>query len=350
MTARAFFAFAAVAALTAAGCSSGSRRAVAAAAPTTPPDPPASTVTAAPTTSTSTTAPVSTRPPTTPAPSRAPRPYAVATTSLDLADPGRSTGSSPGRHLPTLVFYPAPGPAGPAERGGAAGLPGPWPLVVFAEGYNVTPLTYHDLIHHLAEAGFVVAAPAFPLETAGGPLDENDLQNEPGDISFVITQLLAASGRAGGLSGLVDRSRIGVVGHSDGAEAALGAAFLPGASDNRIGPVVSAAGQAILNGDHVVSAPVRHPLLVVQGTEDTINPPERSDHLYATAPQPKAYLHLLGAGHLPPIADSTPWRPIVERTVVDWLDESFGGFNSAGASARLLTDGNVGGLASLSRG
>ena len=300
---------------------------------TAPPAPPSTTIT--------------TPPATTAAPPRQPRPYAVGTTSLSLTDDSRSTGSTPGRRLPTLVFYPIAGGAGPAEHGGAPALAGPWPLVVFAEGYNVTALTYHDLLHHLAEAGFVVAAPAFPLETGGGPLDENDLQNEPADISFVISQVLSSAPVRGAS---IDHDRIGVVGHSDGAEAALGAAFLPGSSDNRIGPVVSMAGQAILNGDHVVSAPVTHPLLVVQGSEDTINPPDRSDHLYATAPEPKAYLHLLGGGHLPPVASDTPWRPIVERVVVDWLDQEFGGFNAAGAGSRLGTDGTVPGLADLTRG
>ncbi|GAC1541261.1 MAG: hypothetical protein NVS3B12_28730 [Acidimicrobiales bacterium] len=289
-------------------------------------------------------------PTTAPASVAQPRPYAVGTTSLDLTDPARSTGSRAGRHLPTVVFYPSPGSAGPAERGGAPGLGHRVPLVLFAHGYNVTPLTYHDLLHHLAEAGFVVAAPSFPLGTQGGPLDENDLNNQPGDLSFVLTRVLAASGAGGPLAGMVDPSRVGVVGHSDGAEAALGMAFLPGTSDSRVGPVVSMAGQAILNGDRVVSAPVPHPLLVVQGSEDTINPPERSDHLYASAPQPRAYLHLLGGGHLPPVADTTPWRPIVETVTVDWLDQAFGGVDGAGVSARLTHDGNVAGLARLTQG
>ena len=59
----------------------------------------------------------------------------------------------------------------------------------------------------------MVAAPVFPLESAdapGGP-DESDLVNEPGDISFVISQLLAASAAPGGaLSGLIDPGRIAV--------------------------------------------------------------------------------------------------------------------------------------------
>jgi alpha-beta hydrolase superfamily lysophospholipase len=270
--------------------------------------------------------------------------------TLDLTDSSRPTGSRPGRHLPTLVFYPTAGPNPNVELAGAAGLYQNWPLIVFAHGYNVTPLTYHDLLHHLAESGFIVAAPSFPLETQGGPLDENDLQNEPGDIRFVITKVLAAGTNPGPLSGMVDATKIAVAGHSDGGEAALGVAFLPGASDDRIGPVVAMAAQAILNGDHVAPAPVRHPLLVVQGTADTINPPARGDKVFATAPTPKAYLRLFGAGHLPPVADANQWRPVVEATIVDWLDAWFGGPNEVTAAARLGHDANVSGTSSIQLG
>ena len=156
-----------------------------------------------PTTPVTTVAPTTTSPPTTVAPTtttalpslasvQPARPYAVGWTLLDLTDPSRKTGTRAGRHLPTLVFYPAVGGNPGAETQGAAGLYHSWPVVVFAHGYNVTPLTYHDLIHHLASSGFVVAAPSFPLETAGAPLDENDLSNEPADIKFVLTEVLAA--------------------------------------------------------------------------------------------------------------------------------------------------------------
>lgn len=316
---------------------------------TAPARPAVARTTAAPRT---TVAPPTAAPTTAPAaPGRQSRPYPVGFTNLDLTDTTRPTGSRPGRHLPTIVFYPAIGPGGGAETGGAHGLRGPWPLVVFAHGYDVTPLTYHDLLHHMAESGYVVAAPSFPLETHGGPLDENDLSNEPADIKFVITQVLAAAagGGDGVLKGMVDPAHVALIGHSDGAEAVLGAAYLPGVADPRVGPVVAMAAQGILDDDRIPSVP-RHPLLVVQGTADTINPPVESDRLYASAPSPKAYLQLLGASHLPPVADSNRWRPIVEATVVDWLDAWLGGPDTPGAAGRLGHDANVAGVAQIQLG
>lgn len=302
---------------------------------------------------TTTTAPPTTDAPTTAtvAPAAPARPYQVATTMMDLTDTSRSADGKPGRHLPTIVFYPTAGSNFSSETANAPGLVRPWPLVVFAHGYNVTPLTYHDLLHHLAQAGFVVAAPSFPLETQGGPLDENDLGNEPADVSFVISQVLAAASSSSGvLAGMVDSHHIAAIGHSDGGEAVLALGFLPGDEDNRVGPIVAMAAQAILNGDHVAPGAVRHPLMVVQGTNDTINPPARGDQVFSSAPTPKAYLRLFGAGHLPPVADANQWRPIVETTAVDWLDAWFGGPNSTTAAARLGHDGNVAGTSSVQLG
>lgn len=306
-------------------------------APTT-----AAPTTAAPATtlvpSTTTSAPAVAGPP--------PRPYAVGWTSLDLTDPSRPTGTQKGRHLPTLVFYPSTGSDPASETQSAPPLFHSWPLVVFAHGYNVTPLTYHDLLHHLASSGFVVAAPSFPLETQGGPLDERDLQNEPGDIRFVIDRVLPAGGV---LHGMVDPARIGLAGHSDGGEAVLGEAYLPGVADARVGPVVAMSAEGILNGAALPATP-KHELLVIQGSVDTVNPPAKADRLYASAPGPKGYLHLLGAGHLPPFTDADQWRPVAEAVTVDWLDAWFGGPASVGIAGRLGHDGDVPGTSVIQLG
>jgi predicted dienelactone hydrolase len=113
------------------------------------------------------------------------------------------------RSLETVVRYPATG--------------GPYPLIVFAHGYALTPETYSRLLGAWARAGYVVAAPAFPLERAGarGGPDQSDLVNEPRDVSFVIGRLLAL----GALAGRIDPARIAVAGHSDGAVVALAVAF-----------------------------------------------------------------------------------------------------------------------------
>ncbi len=56
--------------------------------------------------------------------------------------------------------------------------------------------------------------------------NENDIVNQPRDMSFVISQLLAASARPGGpLSGLIDPGEIAVAGQSDGGSTALAAAY-----------------------------------------------------------------------------------------------------------------------------
>ena len=60
--------------------------------------------------------------------------------------------------------------------------------------------------------------PHFPLPYAGTPggIDGADVQHQPGDVSFVIDQVLAdASSEDTVFAGLVDDEKIGVAGHSD---------------------------------------------------------------------------------------------------------------------------------------
>src|SRR5205807_3675742 len=89
------------------------------------------------------------------------------------------------------------------------------PLIVFGHGYAVTPAPYTPLLRAWARAGFVVAAPIFPLENAnapGGP-NEADLVNQPRDMSFVISSLLSLDARRSGyLAGRLDRRAIAVSG------------------------------------------------------------------------------------------------------------------------------------------
>jgi predicted dienelactone hydrolase len=294
------------------------------------------TTTAAPTTTT-TAAPAATRP------------YPVGWTLLDLHDPTRPTALTAGRHLPTYVFYPAVAPGGGAETSGAPGLGQSWPIVIFAGGYNTTLAAYHDVVHHLAAAGFVVAMPLFPLETAGGPLNENDLVNEPGDITFVLNQVVAAGAAPGLLHGVVDPGHVALVGHSDGGEAVLGAAYLPGQVDARAKVVVAGSAAGVLLGNHGASD-VAHAVMVVQGTADTINPPAYGDRLYATTGSPKSYLQLIGAPHLEPWSTSDQWHGVVESAIVDWLDAWIPDPYSSSAAARLGHDANISGTSVISLG
>src|SRR5712692_8090719 len=73
------------------------------------------------------------------------------------------------RTIPTTVWYPAIGVDGAA----GADLPtdkahGPYPLVVFAHGFGVTPASYAALLQRIASAGYVVVAPTYPI-LSGSP-------------------------------------------------------------------------------------------------------------------------------------------------------------------------------------
>ena len=198
--------------------------------------------------------------------------------------------------------------------------PGRHPLVVFAHGFGLLPGTYANLLDAWARAGYVVAAPAFPLERAnapGGP-DESDLINEPRDISFVVDRLLALDTTAhGALTGAIDRSRIAVAGHSDGAVAALAAAYDPRFRDARFRAAIVLSG-AMLGGmtSFSLHGP---PLLAIQGTADPINPPATTSGYFARAHRPKFLLWLLGASHRPPYTTEQPQLGIVERATIGFL-------------------------------
>ena len=67
------------------------------------------------------------------------------------------------------------------------------PIVVMAHGFGALPEDFDAFAGNVAAAGFIVAAPEFPLTNRNPPgerLGINDLNNQPGDLSFVITQLL----------------------------------------------------------------------------------------------------------------------------------------------------------------
>jgi dienelactone hydrolase len=211
------------------------------------------------------------------------------------------------RRLETVVRYP--------EVGGSH------PLIVFAHGFTLTPARYKDLLEAWAAAGYVVAAPVFPLTNAnapGGP-NEADLVNQPRDMTLVITRLLTLNARPGSvLDGKIDASRIAVAGQSDGGITALAVAYDSRFRDRRVRAAVILSGARLSGmGSFPRSAP---PLLAVQGTADPFNAPATTATYFGLAARPKFLLWLLGASHLPPYTDQQPQLGIVERTSIAFLD------------------------------
>jgi dienelactone hydrolase len=193
------------------------------------------------------------------------------------------------------------------------------------------------------KAGYVVAAPVFPLENAsapGGP-NEKDLVNQPRDMSLVISQLTQMSDSGSGpLAGKIDGGRVAVAGQSDGGDTALAAAYDPAVQDSKVQAAI------ILSGAKdpfatPFSMPAGGPaLLAVQGTADTINPPNLTYSFYGEAGPPKFLLKLIGAGHQPPYTEPGPELTAVERATTAFLDYKFKG--KVGTLQRLLSAGSAG--------
>jgi dienelactone hydrolase len=257
------------------------------------------------------------------------RSFASGLLSLGLVDRARTIrlpdGAEVARPLRTYVRYPAAGAPDGADHPGAqpARAGGPFPLVVFGHGFAVTPGIYARLLRSWAQAGYIVAAPVFPLGNAdapGGP-DEPDLVNQPADMSFVISSVLAAGRAAAGpLAGLVDPARIAVAGQSDGGDTALAAAYDPRHRDRRIAAAVILSGAETPYSGSFPFPTDGPPLLATQGTADTINPPALSETFFAAARPPKFLLWLDGAEHLPPYTHGQPWLGVVERVSTAFLD------------------------------
>src|SRR5690242_8232221 len=84
------------------------------------------------------------------------RPPGVGVHTFVFVDRSRTIRLADGRHvarrLATIVRWPLSG--------------GSHPLVVFAHGFALTPADYAPLLQAVASAGYVVAAPLFPLTNA----------------------------------------------------------------------------------------------------------------------------------------------------------------------------------------
>ncbi len=254
--------------------------------------------------------------------------YDVSSLSLEIVEPGAA--GAPGRSLPTTVWYPTSTAAAP------------YPLLVFSQGYDVSVASYQGLIHDWASAGFVVAAPTYPHTDPSSPatLDEDDIVNHPADLRFVITTLLDDSASGGSaLSGLIRSSAIGVVGQSDGGDVSLATVANSCCLDPRVkaAAILSGAEWAGMGGTWFPGTTV--PVLAVQGTADTVNPPTCSAQFFGEDPFTKYWLSLLGAGHLPPYLDPGTDQQVVAEVTTAFFEAELSG-RPAGIAA-MAADGNV---------
>ena len=215
------------------------------------------------------------------------------------------------------------------------------PLILFVHGSGGNPEFYRVLLEAWAAAGYVVAAPRFP----------SDVVNQPGDVSFVITELLRmSSATTGPYSGLVDPARIGAAGHSAGGVTVLGAVFNTCCVDRRIraGVVMAADAPPCPGGTYFTG--IRTPLLVVHGLADPTVPFAEGRRIFDGALPPK-WMLAVPASEVPSADHARPYvgtenRPLpdtrlVMATTLGFLDRYLRDDREAPARVRKALDAEV---------
>jgi dienelactone hydrolase len=252
------------------------------------------------------------------------------------------------RKLLTQLWYPLAGR--PSKTTPPA--PGPFPVLAFAPGFMQCGGPYSDLLKYWASAGYVIVTVNFPHAdcVVGKAATENDLLNEPYDMSYVITQVLERSrARQGLLAGLLNKNEIGIAGQSDGG--AVVAAILGNTccTDQRVRAV------AVESGDEWPPMAGRYftrptvPVLFSQGSADTINPPGCSVTMYlADRSTARYYLDLFGASHTEPYWGINSYEQITARVTLAFMNRYVLGQKAE--EAVMASQGNVLSLAALYSG
>jgi len=282
--------------------------------------------------------------------------YAVGVHTETFVDPDRTTKANgaipeqPDRSLATTIFYPAVGTPGaaPATDPPVVDAPparddGPFPLIVFGHGFGASPDVYAGLLRSWAAAGYVVAAPRFPLtnsDTVGG-IDAGDFQHQPGDMSFVITSMLQASeGDTVPVAGLVARHGIGVAGHSLGGITTLGIAAHTCCQDARVKAAVVLSGDPLSFPTGKFDFARAPPILLVHGTADDLVAYGAGVDVFNRAKSPKGLVTITDGDHGAPVNPAGPAFASVVRATTDFFDAYLQGNRSA--RVRIASDGEQG--------
>ncbi len=239
-------------------------------------------------------------------------------TTRPTATPGNGAYSA-SRSLPTDLYMPK--------------ATTPRPLIMFSHGYHGAPAKFSQLFSAWARAGYIVAAPQFPLtSTRGAPYDiVTDYLDQPADISFVLTQLLH-----GPLRTQIDTARIGAAGLSLGGATTYGLVYDPCCVDARL------RAAAIFDGVRLPFAqPFGQntiPVLIAHIDTDIAAPYAVAKQAFVDSAAPK-WLLTFHTGIHPEAYENTPspHDRTATQTSIDFFDVTLLG--DAGARARLIHDG-----------
>ena len=229
-------------------------------------------------------------------------PFGVGVRIISMTKPAENPPNDP-RTLDTMVWYPTTAGAGPIHSvyGGVLDAPvdgsgGPYPVVMFSHGSCGYPAQSVFLTTLLASRGFVVVAPPHPGNTiydglgvcgSGASLARSAIER-PADVIFALDEMLAATALpSSDFHGVLDPTRIGMMGHSFGGFTT----YRVVAQDARFAvaiPLAPAAGGA---------APMTIPSLSMISTLDSLVNNAQVRAVYASSSPPKILVELQNTGH-----------------------------------------------------
>jgi dienelactone hydrolase len=209
------------------------------------------------------------------------------------------------------------------------------PLIVMAHGLDGDPDALSDLAETWARAGYVVAAPMFPItaKDTDGRSASTETALQAGDLRFVIDRVLAGDHDAAGpWAGRVDPAHIGAAGMSLGGLAVDASTTETCCTDRRIDAAIL---MAAVHRDVPDSQqhPNRVPVLLLQGDADPGY--HNSRDAYSDLVAPKWFVTLHGARHAPPFENPRgPEAQVVDPVTLGFWARTLRG-DPAGA-ARIL--------------
>jgi predicted dienelactone hydrolase len=185
---------------------------------------------------------------------------------------------------------------------------GPFPLIVWSHGAGGSKDNYLTLMVHWASYGYVTIQPTHSdsrslAANPRAPVSFRDWQNRPADVSFILDSLAELEAREPALKGLIDSKRVGVGGHSFGANTAQligGAKAFPvggekSFADPRVAAVMLLSGQG--PGEMLTEkswSDFKTPMFVMSGSADgptrTGQPAEWRKKPYELSPPGDKYL------------------------------------------------------------
>ncbi|MFI5487409.1 alpha/beta hydrolase family protein [Micromonospora echinaurantiaca] len=220
------------------------------------------------------------------------------------------------RPLPVTVWYPAAGEAGGEPERSVRAADGRFPVVMFSHGLGGRPADYETLLTRWVAAGFVVAAPTFPHTSRGTDTNVLDVLNQPADVSYALTQVLALDGKAGDpLRGRLAGDRVAAAGHSAGGVTTIG--LFTAGRDERLDAGVVFAGTALGVGTAFAGAAA--PQLFVHGEADEVVQYAAGKEAYDKVPWPKAMLSLPNGDHGRALLSDGAALRVVSDTTVEFL-------------------------------